>query len=149
MLTATMIRILEKQRLGFAATVSPDGSPNLSPKGTFVVIDQKTIAFGEIRSPNTLRNLRENPAIEINFVDPLARKGFRVKGRAMIAARDTQLYNQHIGLFSRWGALAERIVHVVVTNVTEASMVTSPAYDDGACEDDLREQWSRILLAGD
>jgi predicted pyridoxine 5'-phosphate oxidase superfamily flavin-nucleotide-binding protein len=33
-LTADMKRVVEQQRLGFVATVCPDGTPNLSPKGT-------------------------------------------------------------------------------------------------------------------
>jgi predicted pyridoxine 5'-phosphate oxidase superfamily flavin-nucleotide-binding protein len=61
MLTADMQRIIEEQRLGFVATAAPDGTPNVSPKGTFIVLDDETIAFGEIRSPGTLRNLRANP----------------------------------------------------------------------------------------
>jgi predicted pyridoxine 5'-phosphate oxidase superfamily flavin-nucleotide-binding protein len=68
MLTPDMKRIIEQQRLGFVATAAPDGTPNLSPKGTFVVLDDVTIAFGEIRSPGTTRNLRENALIEVNFV---------------------------------------------------------------------------------
>ena len=46
MLTDEMIATAEKQRLGFVATVSDDGQPNVSPKGTFVVIDNQTLAFG-------------------------------------------------------------------------------------------------------
>lgn len=33
-LTADMRRVVTEQRLGFVAPVSPDGAPNLSPKGT-------------------------------------------------------------------------------------------------------------------
>ncbi len=149
MLTAEMIGILEKQRLGFTATVSPEGAPNLSPKGTFVVVDPGTIAFGEIRSPTTLTNLRANPAIEVNFVDPLSRKGFRAKGRAVIAERDTELYDRHAGLFARWGALTDHIRHIVPVTISDTAMVSSPAYNDTAVEDDLRQQWSQILLARD
>lgn len=149
MLSTEMVRILEKQRLGFTATVSPDGRPSVSPKGTFVVVDSQTIAFGEIRSPKTLRNLQANPYAEVNFVDPLARKGFRARGRATVAASDTDLYRQHIGRFDRWGALAKRIRNIVLIAVEEASLVTTPAYDDGATEADLRQQWAAVLLADD
>ena len=48
MLTPDMKRIIEEQRLGFVATASLDGTPNVSPKGTFAVLDDQTIAFGEI-----------------------------------------------------------------------------------------------------
>lgn len=75
MLTPDMKRIIEEQLLGFVATTAPDGTPNVSPKGAFFVVDDKTIAFGEIRSPGTIRNLRTNSRIEINFVDPFVRKG--------------------------------------------------------------------------
>ena len=50
MLTPDMKRIIGEQRLGFVATAALDGTPNVSPKGTFTVLDDRTIAFGEIRS---------------------------------------------------------------------------------------------------
>src|SRR3989442_14777767 len=39
LLTADMKRVGEEQHLGFVATVCPDGTPNLSPKGTPAVWD--------------------------------------------------------------------------------------------------------------
>jgi len=36
-LNSDMKRLVERQRLGFVATVCPDGTPNLSPKGTTAV----------------------------------------------------------------------------------------------------------------
>ena len=39
MLNSEMKRMVERQRLGFVATVCPDGTPNLSPKGTTAVWD--------------------------------------------------------------------------------------------------------------
>ena len=50
-MTPDLMQLIREQRLGFVATVSADGAPNLSPKGTFVVVDAATVAFGEIRSP--------------------------------------------------------------------------------------------------
>src|SRR6185295_14131401 len=39
--TDDMKRVVEEQRLGFVATVCPDGTPNLSPKGTTAVWDDE------------------------------------------------------------------------------------------------------------
>ena len=75
-LTAEMKKIIDEQKLGFVATVCDDGTPNLSPKGTMLVLDDDHIIFGEIRSPNTVHNLERSPQMEINFVDPFARKGY-------------------------------------------------------------------------
>ena len=145
-LTPAMIATLEHQRLGFVATVSPDGLPMVSPKGTFVALGTSRIAFGEIRSPQTIRNLRDNPAVEVNFVDPLSRKGFRARGNADIVERGTDRFEALMPNFERWGDLALRLRRVVVIDVTRASELTSPAYDNGADEDDLRRQWAETLL---
>ena len=147
MLTQKMISTVEKQRLGFVATITPEGRPNVSPKGTFVVINDNTLAFGEIRSPNTLTNLLGNPAIEVNFVDPLARKGFRANGVARILTHATSAFDENIGRFNRWGELAKRIRNIVIIEVENAKPLTTPAYDDGATEEDLRKNWAKILLS--
>jgi predicted pyridoxine 5'-phosphate oxidase superfamily flavin-nucleotide-binding protein len=73
-LTADMKRVVDEQRLGFVATVCPDGTPNLSPKGTTAVWDDDHLIFANIRSPGTLANLRQNPNVEVNVVDPIVRK---------------------------------------------------------------------------
>lgn len=84
LISADMKRVVEEQRLGFVATVCPDGTPNLSPKGTTAVWDADHLVFANIRSPGTLANLRQNVNVEINVVDPFVRKGYRFKGIASI-----------------------------------------------------------------
>src|SRR5215510_4838231 len=68
-LSADMKRVVEQQRLGFVATVCPDGTPNLSPKGTTAVWDDDHLIFANIRSPGTLANLRQNANVEVNVVE--------------------------------------------------------------------------------
>lgn len=146
MLTQAMKNTLNKHRLGYVATVSALGQPNVSPKGTFVIIDDRTIAFGDIRSPRTVTNLRERPETEVNFVDPLARKGFRARGTATVLDRDSDAYCVYRPHFDRWGDLADRIEHIVLIDLFDAKPLSSPVYDDGAKELDLRAQWAEILL---
>src|SRR4029077_9831159 len=107
MLTPDMKRIIEEQLLGFVATTAPDGTPNVSPKATFFVVDDQTIAFGDVRSPGTIRNLRTNPRIEITFVDPFVRKGFRFAGTAIVAERGTEAFETLLVHYR--GTLAPRL----------------------------------------
>ena len=79
-LTVDMKRVVEQQRLGFVATVCPDGTPNLSPKGTTAVWDDDHLIFANMRSPGTLANLRQNANVEVNVVDPFVRKGTGSRG---------------------------------------------------------------------
>jgi uncharacterized protein len=140
MLTPDMKRIIEEQRLGFVATTAPDGTPNVSPKGTFVVVDEMTIAFGEVCSPGTIRNLRADPRIEVNFVDPFVRKGYRFAGTANVVERGDGTFAGLLGHFR--GALTPRIRAIVTITVTKALPLTSPVYDDGKTEAELRRAWT-------
>jgi len=140
-LTADMKRVVAEQRLGFVATVSSDGTPNLSPKGTMLVRDDDSIMFGEIRSPGTLASLKTNPAMEINFVDPFARKGYRFKGKARLVERRTDEFETLIPRFAQYGALVAKINRIIVLEIAKASPITSPAYDVGSTEPELRAHW--------
>src|SRR4051812_16988007 len=140
MLTPDMRRIIEEQLLGFVATTAPDGTPNLSPKATFFVVDDRTIAFGDVRSPGTIRNLRANPRIEINFVDPFVRKGFRFAGTAEVIERGSDVFDALLGHYR--GSLAPRLRAIVAVTVTRALPLSSPVYDDGAEEAAVRRGWT-------
>lgn len=137
-LTASAIRCIEMWRLGFVATVTPGGRPSVSPKGTFIVIDEETIAFGEIRSPQTVANLTVNPELEVNFVDQFLRKGVRVRGRAEFLRPGTEDFETLMPRFRElWGDLCDRINMIVRVPVDEAKPLTTPPYDDGATEEEM------------
>jgi hypothetical protein len=140
MLTPDMKRIIEEQRLGFVATADLDGTPNVSPKGTFIVLNDETIAFGEIRSPGTMRNVRANPRIEVNFVDPFARKGYRFAGMATVVERGDSAFEALLDHFQ--SPLASRMRAIVTISVMKALPLTSPAYDDGTTEPEIRRLWT-------
>jgi predicted pyridoxine 5'-phosphate oxidase superfamily flavin-nucleotide-binding protein len=143
-LTADMKRVVEEQRLGFFATVCADGTPNVSPKGTTAVWDDDHLIFANIRSPGTLTNLRQNPSIEVNVVDPIVRKGYRFKGVASVLDSGT-LHNQAMAFYKARGAPLEVIREVVFIRVRSAQPVTSPAYDLGLGEDEVRTRSLRRM----
>ena len=136
-LTDDMKRVVEEQRLGFYATVSEDGSPNLSPKGTTYVLDDQHLLFADIRSPQTVANIRRGSAVEVNIVDPFVRKGYRFKGTAVVHDRGTKVYADGVERLREAGStLIDRVKAIVAIEVHEARPVVSPAYDDGAVTDE-------------
>jgi uncharacterized protein len=146
-LTADMKRVVVEQRLAFVATVCPDGTPNLSPKGTISVWDDDHLVFADIRSPGTISNLRKNPAVEINVVDPFARKGYRFKGTGQVIL-DGELFQQIMNFYR--GRLVDtarsnsegRIRGFVLVKVESALPLISPAYDDTSVdEQSIRKHW--------
>jgi predicted pyridoxine 5'-phosphate oxidase superfamily flavin-nucleotide-binding protein len=141
MIPSDLERIILEQRLGFVATVDPDGTPNVSPKGTFILVDHATVAFAEIRSPNTRRNLAASPSVEVNFVDPFSRRGCRLKGKARVVARGEEGFDGLLPLFHEYSALQPRMRAIVVISVERALPLSSPVYDDGMTEEELRRIW--------
>jgi hypothetical protein len=134
-----MKRVVREQRLGFIATVCPDGTPNLSPKGTMAVWDDDHLIFVDIRSPGTVANLRQNPAIEVNMVDQLVRKGYRFKGTAEVLTAG-EVFDQVLAA-RRARRSPNPMRAVVLMTVERALPITSPAYDVGVSEDELREHY--------
>ena len=129
------------QKLGYVATVSSDGSPNLSPKGTIVILDDSRLVFANIRSPQTVENLTKNPSIEINVIDPFSRMGYRFKGMANILS-DGDDFKKILDYFEKKG-IKSKISDIIVVDVKSFSKVTSPSYDLGLKKDDLVEKWKQ------
>jgi len=141
LISADMQRVVEETRLGFVATVCPDGTPNLSPKGTTAVWDADHLVFANIRSPGTLANLRQNANVEVNVVDPFVRKGYRFKGIASVLDSGP-LYDQVIAFYKERGGVSV-IREVVMVRVQRAQPIDSPAYDLGLTEAEVRARWER------
>jgi predicted pyridoxine 5'-phosphate oxidase superfamily flavin-nucleotide-binding protein len=146
MLTADMKRVVAEQKLGFVATVNADGSPNLSPKGTMLVLDDDRLMFADIRSPGTIANLAERPAMEVNFVDPFSRKGYRFKGTARAVKRRAAQFDALLARFPD-SPLKARYRAIVVLKVEKAAALISPAYDAGSTEADLRRHYVAYFMS--
>ena len=132
---------VNSQKLGYVATVSKDGTPNLSPKGTIVVMNESTLAFADIRSPQTIQNLQDNPSVEINVVDPFQRLGYRFKGEGKIINEGLE-FDKILDYYINAG-IKSKINSVVVVDVKSMSEVTSPSYDLGATKDELVSKWKK------
>jgi uncharacterized protein len=131
-----------EQRLGYHATVCADGTPNLSHKGTTSVYDDEHLFFADIRSPQTIANLRRNPSIDVNVVDVFARRGYRFKGTATIH-EDDDVYERGVKLLRErdYQGYEDRIRAIVLIRVDHAEPITSPAYDVGQTEAQLIEHY--------
>jgi uncharacterized protein len=142
-LTDDMKRVVREQSLAFVATVCPDGSPNVSPKGTITVWDDDHLIFADIASPNTMANLAHNAEVEMNVVDPLVRKGYRFKGHASVITGGPEL-DEALRFFARErGTDTSRIRAVAIVKVDRAAALISPSYMGGATEQEVVDRFTR------
>ena len=139
LLTTEIKNFVNKQKLGFAATVCPDGTPNLSPKGTTIAWDDDHLVFADIHSPGTVSNLSHNPSIEINVVDIFIRKGYRFKGIAKVYS-EGPIFEKITSFFRAAGSkhVVQNIVMVKVERVIE---IVSPSYYLGLTQEEIKKRW--------
>lgn len=138
-LTKEIQDFINKQKLGFIATVCADGTPNLSPKGTTTVWDDDNLIFADIHSPGTVENLLINPAIEINVVDVFTRKGYRFKGIGTVVSKGT-LFKEAVSFYKGIG-VQYPIRNIVLVKVEQILPLKSPVYDTGISEDQVKKRW--------
>ena len=138
-ITSEIKIFLNSQKLGYVATVSSDGKPNISPKGTIIAWSDNLLAFANIRSPDTVMNLQNNPFVEINVIDPLSRKGYLFIGTAKII-KNTPLYVKILNHY-RTNGIKSPINSIVIVDVSSVSEVTSPLYDLGQTEEEIKSKW--------
>ena len=138
-ITSEIKTFLNSQKLGYVATVSSDGKPNISPKGTIIAWSDNLLAFANIRSPDTVMNLQNNPFVEINVIDPLSRKGYLFIGTAKII-KNTPLYVKILNHY-RTNGIKSPINSIVIVDISSVSEVTSPLYDLGQTEEEIKLKW--------
>ncbi len=141
MITQQIKDFLDLQKLGYVATVTSDGRPNISPKGTIIGWTSEMLAFADIRSPDTMRNLQTNSFVEINVIDPLLRKGYLFKGEAK-TVDDDSLFEEILNHYRKKG-IKSPINSIVLVRVSDVSEVTSPLYDMGISEQEIKTRWKK------
>ncbi len=143
MITREIKNFLNLQKLGYVATVSSDGKPNISPKGTIIGWSSEILAFADIRSPDTMKNLIDNPDVEINVIDPLLRKGYLFQGTARIL-QDGTLYQEILNHY-RQNGIKSPINSIILVDVSCVSDVISPLYDLGISEGEIKSKWQKYF----
>ncbi len=72
--------------LCWLATSSKDNIPNVSPKEVFTFLGD-TIIIANIASPQSAKNIKDNPNVCLSFIDILVQKGYQLKGKAEVISK--------------------------------------------------------------
>jgi len=80
-------------KMGWVATATKEGLPNVTPKGSVRVLDDQHVIFADLFSLKTRQNLEQNPRVAVTVVDPSTAKGYQIKGTAELVSSGP-LYDQ-------------------------------------------------------
>ena len=134
-----MRAVIQAAHLCFAATVSAEDMPSVSPKGTIRVWDDRHLFFLDIASPGTRANLQLRPWMELNVVDQLSRRGYRFFGPVTLHAGDA-VFDEAMGrVYGEDPAYPGAAV--VLLKLERATPLVSPGYWRVADEQAMRALW--------
>ena len=69
-------------KMGWVGTSTPDGIPNVTPKGTLRLLDDEHVIFADLFSLKTRQNLEKNPKVAVTVIDTASGQGYQLKGTA-------------------------------------------------------------------
>ena len=139
MLTEEMQSIIRNYTGGSVASINGEGAAAVSPNATFVVVDEATIAYGDIRSPATRRNILARSQDEEVFHDVLHRKAVRVRGNAEVVDKADADPKMQAAFNEVWADFLDGMSAFVRIKLSSAKLILSPAYDRGATEEQLKQ----------
>jgi len=147
-LTEDMRAVIQAAHLCFAATVSPDGKPNVSPKGTIRVWDDQHLYFLDIASPGTRANLQARPWMELNVVEQLSRRGYRFFGPVTVHVGDA-VFEEGTRRAQGNEPSSYPVEAVVLLALERAAALVSPGYWRVPDEHAMRTLWRERRAALD
>ena len=100
------------------ATTSKEGKPNVSPKGSLQVLDEQHLLFVDLRSPQTIKNLKENPCLSVIVFEQTSRKGWRIWGKVEEIIASGDLYDKFVEKYASKG----RVNHVIIILVEKSAV---------------------------
>ena len=139
-LTLDMRAVIRSAHLCFAATVTPEGRPNVSPKRTIRVWDNTHLFFLDIASPHTRANVAAHPFMELNLVDQLSRRGYRFSGQTTLH-EDGDIFERAIAKVLAEEDASYPARSVVLLEVDHAAPLLSPGYWHVSDENEMRAAW--------
>ena len=118
-LTDSIKETIAEIRPGIIATVSGDGIPNVSAKGSLRVLDDDHLVFADISSPRTIANLKENPNLSVLVVHPKTMKGCRIWGKGEVLSSG-ELFDRMTQEFADRNLKVNNVVRITVEEALDS-----------------------------
>lgn len=127
-LTKSIKNSIDKCVLCWLATSSANGMPNVSPKELFTFFNDDSIIIAHIASPNTIKNIKQNPNVCVSFVDVFVQKGFQLKGKATILSNKNESFAAMGKVLFKMATAKFPFKQIIEIKVETAKQIVAPSY---------------------
>ncbi len=142
-------RLMNQSVLCWLATCDIDLVPNVSPKEIFALFKDDEVIIANIASPQTIKNIRNNPLVAVSFVDVLVQKGFQLKGNGRIIDHDSLDFRPRAEVLEEMTEGLFTIRSIVSVQVLKCKPIIAPRYlfyPDTTEEDQVKNAKKRYNL---
>jgi len=119
---------IDKSVLCWLATSSLDGFPNVSPKELFTNFGEEKLIIAHIASPQTIKNIKQNPNVCVSFIDIFVQKGFQLKGKARILTNENEEYAAMQDVLSKMAGEKFPFKQIIEIVIDKVKPILAPSY---------------------
>jgi uncharacterized protein len=119
---------LERSVLCWLATISEDGTPNVSPKEIFAPEGDNHVLIAHVASPKSVRNIRANPNVCLSFVEIFEQRGFKLTGQARVIEPSDPIYAERVRPLERIATARFPIQAMIDVTVQHVAPILAPRY---------------------
>lgn len=128
LITPEVSASLKECVLGWLATVSPDGIPNVSPKEAFLEVEGGGLIIANIASPHSVQNIRTNPNVCFSFINIFIQKGYKVIGKAEILDQKDHRSGFYFSLLQQIAGAHHKVISVISIKPEKIEGIVAPSY---------------------
>ncbi len=128
LITSNVAESIESSVLCWLATVSEEGTPNLSPKEAFLHDGQGRILIANIASPVSVKNIAAHDRVCVSFVDVFVQKGYKVSGRATVLKPGDSGFEAANSMLTESIGTAFPIHSIILVEPAEVVEIIAPSY---------------------
>ncbi|UJF16901.1 pyridoxamine 5'-phosphate oxidase family protein [Vibrio sp. SS-MA-C1-2] len=118
----------EKSVLCWLATAGSDLTPNVSPKELFAFIDEELMVIANISSPESEKNILQNPKVCVSFIEVFEQRGFKVKGTAEVVYPNDAQWQTYLTALEMIVEEPYPISNIFAVRVEALSKILAPSY---------------------
>jgi uncharacterized protein len=128
MLTDEIKIYLERSVLCWLATISEDGTPNVSPKEIFLPEGDKYVLIAHVTSPKSVRNIKANKNVCLSFVEVFEQRGFKLNGVARVVEPHDPDYERRVEPLKTIATERFPVQSFIEIEVTKVAKILAPRY---------------------
>ncbi len=119
---------IDQSVLCWLATSNLQNEPNVSSNEMSTFLGDSHILLANMASPNSMRNIKENPQVCVSFVHVFIQKGFKIKGMAKTIEKHAIYFNDRLLHLTERFQVDYPVKSIIEIEIKEISKIIAPSY---------------------